>query len=226
MSKKKFLVIAPHADDEVLGCGGTISKYSKMDYKIYIAILTNANLGAPEIFSKKQITNIRREGVSANKILKVNNLTFHELPAPSLDQYPIYKIANLISVIINKIKPDTIFIPSEKDVHIDHKIINHASMVALRPINEHIVSRILAYETLSETHWSENINNSFSPNHFEKLNVKDIILKKKSFLKYKSQVKNFPHPRSLKGIDLLANFRGMNIGTEYAESFEIKRDIS
>jgi len=226
MPKKNFLIIAPHADDEVLGCGGTISKYSKMGYGIYIAILTNAHLGASEIFSKKQIKNIRRESVSANKILKVNNLTFHELPAPSLDQYPMYKIANLISVIINKIKPETVFIPSEKDIHIDHKIINHASMVALRPINKHIVNRILAYETLSETHWSENINSSFSPNHFEKLDVKDITLKKKSFLKYKSQVKNFPHPRSLKGIDVLANFRGMNIGAQYAESFEIKRDIS
>ena len=50
--------------------------------------------------------------------------------------------------------------------------------------------------------------------------------KVKAFLKYKSQVKNFPHPRSLKGIDVLANFRGMNIGAQYAESFEIKRDIS
>ena len=99
-------------------------------------------------------------------------------------------------------------------------------MVALRPINKHIVNRILAYETLSETHWSDNTNNSFVPNYFEKLSIQNIESKKKSFLRYKSQVKNFPHPRSLKGIEVLANFRGMNIGTKYAESFEIKRDLN
>jgi len=226
MLKKKILIIAPHADDEILGCGGTISKYCKMGIQVYISILTNAYLGAPEFFSKKQIKNIRQESISANKILKVKNLTFNELPAPALDQYPIYKIANLILGTINKIKPDTIFIPSEKDIHIDHKIINHAAMVALRPINKHIVNRILAYETLSETHWSDNTNNSFAPNYFEKLSIQNIESKKKSFLRYKSQVKNFPHPRSLKGIEVLANFRGMNIGTKYAESFEIKRDLN
>ena len=83
-----------------------------------------------------------------------------------------------------------------------------------------------AYETLSETHWSDNTNNSFTPNYFEKLSIQNIETKKKSFLRYKSQVKNFPHPRSLKGIEVLANFRGMNIGAKYAESFEIKRDLN
>ena len=114
MLKKKILIIAPHADDEILGCGGTISKYCKMGIQVYISILTNAYLGAPEVFSKQQIKNIRQESISANKILKVKNLTFNELPAPALDQYPIYKIANLILGTINKIKPDTILFRLKK----------------------------------------------------------------------------------------------------------------
>ena len=53
--KKKILILSPHADDEILGCGGFISKYSKQNYQIYVLILTNANIGAPEIYSPKEI---------------------------------------------------------------------------------------------------------------------------------------------------------------------------
>ena len=87
---KKILVLAPHADDEVLGCGGTINKYSKSGSDVYVSILTNASVGAPELFSKNNIKNIRNEAVAACKDLKVKKLLFEEFPAPSLDQYPIY----------------------------------------------------------------------------------------------------------------------------------------
>lgn len=223
---KKILVLAPHADDEILGCGGTIDKYSKLGSKVYVSILTNANIGAEELFSKNLIKKVRNEALQANELLNVKNLNFSELPAPRLDQYPSYKISNLIQKKITKFKPDTVFIPSEKDIHIDHKIINQAALVALRPINKHKVKLILAYETLSETHWMNTNSNTFSPNHFEKLNSENIKQKKKSFSRYKSQLKKFPHPRSLKGIDILANFRGMQICTEYAEAFEVKMNLS
>lgn len=223
---KKILVLAPHADDEVLGCGGTIYKYSKKGCQINVAVLTNANKGAEELFSKNLIKKIRKEASEANKILNVKNLMFYDLPAPRLDQYPIYKIANLIQEILKKIKPDTIFIPSEKDMHVDHKIINQASMIATRPINNFIIKRVFAYETLSETHWGIRFNNDFSPNYFERLSDLNIKFKKKSFLKYKSQIKKFPHPRSIKGIETLANFRGMQIGSEYAEAFEVKLNLN
>ena len=80
--------------------------------------------------------------------------------------------------------------------------------------------------TLSETHWGIRFNNDFSPNYFEKLSDLNIKFKKKSFLKYKSQIKKFPHPRSIKGIETLANFRGMQIGSEYAEAFEVKLNLN
>lgn len=223
---KKILVLAPHADDEVLGCGGTINKFSSSGSDVFILILTNAYLGAPELFSKNLVNRIRKEATSANKILKVKKLFFEDFPAPCLDQFPLYKISDKISKYISSIKPDTVFIPSEKDTHIDHKIIHSAAMIALRPIQNHIVKNVLAYETLSETHWVDQTNNLFSPNYFEKLTKENIKIKNKSFLKYKSQQKKFPHPRSEIGIKTLSNFRGMQIGTEYAEAFELKRYVN
>lgn len=223
---KKILVLAPHADDEVLGCGGTINKFSSSGSDIYTVILTNAYFGAPEIFSKNLVSKIRKEAISANKILQIRKLFFEDFPAPSLDQFPLYKIADKILEYINTIKPNTVFIPSEKDSHIDHKIIHSAAMVALRPIQNHVVNNVLAYETLSETHWGEQTNSLFSPNYFEKLTKQNIKIKNQSFSKYKSQIKKFPHPRSKNGIEILSKFRGMQIDSDYAEAFEVKRLIN
>ena len=100
-------------------------------------------------------------------------------------------------------------------------------MVALRPKNKSMkLKNISSYETLSETHWNDNIQNSFSPNYFEKLSKKDLKNKTKAFSVYKSQLKKFPHPRSIRGIEVLANFRGMQINSDYAEAFEIIRNIN
>ena len=197
---KKILVLAPHADDEILGCGGTIAKYSKLGSKVYVSILTNANIGAEELFSKNLIKKVRNEALQANELLNVKNLNFSELPAPRLDQYPIYKISNLIQKKIKKFKPDTVFIPSEKDIHTDHKIISQAALVALRPINEHKVKLILAYETLSETHWMNTKINTFSPNHFEILNSENIKQKKNLSLDISHNLKNFHTQDLLKAL--------------------------
>jgi N-acetylglucosamine malate deacetylase 1 len=223
--KKKILILAPHADDEILGCGGTIAKFNKLGHEVYVLILTNANVGAPEIFKQKDIELIRKESVIANKIIGTKKLFFENLPALNLNNYPLYKISNLINDYLIKINPNIIFIPSLIDINLDHKIIFNASKVALRPNKKNNIEKIFSYEVLSETEWNEN-NLTFSPNYFVKLNKSHIDLKIKSFLKYKSQVKKFPNPRSKEGILNLSKLRGSNISEEYSEAFKVERIIS
>ena len=220
--KKKILIISPHADDEILGCGGTISKYNKMGIDISVLILTNANKGAPEIFSKNDIQAIRKESKSANKFIGTKKLFFENLPGLTLNQYPIYKISELINKYISNIKPEIVFIPSSNDLHLDHKIIFNASKVSLRFNKKSSIKKILSYEVLSETEWNEN-ENSFSPNYFVKLNESDVNNKVKSFLKYKSQVKKYPHPRSKEVIITLAKVRGSQVFMKYAEAFKVEK---
>ena len=97
---KKVLILSPHADDEILGCGGFIFKYSKKNYFINVLILTNANKGAPEIYSSKKIKDIRNEAKISNNFIGTKKLFFEELPALNLNNYPIYKIANIIKKYI------------------------------------------------------------------------------------------------------------------------------
>ena len=190
MKKQKILILSPHADDEVLGCGGIISKYSKEGHEINVLIMTNANKGAPEIYSEKEIWKIRKEAKFANDFIGTKKLFFEDLPALNLNQYPLYKISNIINKYIFKIQPEVIFIPSGNDIHEDHKIIFKAAKVSMRTNVKTNLKKILSYEVPSETEWNED-EKSFNPNYFVKLDKSDINKKIKAFLKYKSQVKNF-----------------------------------
>tara|TARA_B110000008_G_scaffold275793_1_gene313923 strand:+ start:925 stop:1596 length:672 start_codon:yes stop_codon:yes gene_type:complete len=219
---KKILIMSPHADDEILGCGGFISKYSKKNYQINVLILTNANKGAPEIYSTKDINQIRNEAKRANKIIGTKKLFFENLPALNLSNYPIYKITNVMNKYIDDINPEIILIPSSNDIHDDHKIVFKAAKVSTRFNKKRNLKKILSYEVLSETEWNEN-EKAFSPNYFVRLNKSDINNKVKAFLKYKSQVKKFPHPRSKEGIINLSKVRGSSVFESFVEAFRIEK---
>ena len=220
--KKKILILSPHADDEILGCGGFISKYSKKNYHITVLILTNANKGAPEIYSIKEIKKIRDEAKIANNFIGTKKLFFENLPALNLNNYPIYKISNIIDKYITIINPEIVLIPSINDIHNDHKIIFQAAKVSMRSNKQSNLKKILSYEVLSETEWNEN-EKPFNPNYFVSLEKSDINNKVKAFLKYKSQVKKFPHPRSKESILNLSKVRGSQVFMKYAEAFKVEK---
>ena len=222
--KKKILVLSPHADDEVLGCGGSISKYSKKGYDINVLILTNAYKGAPDVFSKKDIEIVRKEAKNANKIIGTKRLYFEDLPALRLNQIPTYKISKIIDSYIKKIQPEIIFLPSGNDIHEDHKIIFKAAKVSARINKKTSIKKILSYEVLSETEWNEN-EKSFNPNYYVNLNKSNINDKVNAFLKYKSQIKKLPHPRSKEGILNLSKVRGSQVYMRYAEAFKVEKII-
>ena len=223
---KNILVIAPHADDEILGCGGSINFYQKKGFNIYVAIMTNANRGNDKRYPIRFIENLRNEAIKSHNFLKITKTFFFDFAAPKLDQEPISIISDQISNIIKKIKPQKTFIPHIGDSHVDHQIIHKAALVALRPLYKNYHSDILSYETLSETEWGIKNNNSvFVPNHYVKLSKKDIDNKIKAFNFYKTQIKKYPHPRSKENILNLAKYRGSNISEKFAEAFNVIRTI-
>ena len=130
--KKKILILSPHADDEILGCGGLISKYSKQNYLICVLVMTNANKGVPELFNSKKIEQLRREAQEANNFIGTHKLFFENLPAVTLNDYPTYKVTSIINKYINNINPEIVLI-SINDIHEDHKIIYKAAKVSMRP---------------------------------------------------------------------------------------------
>lgn len=223
---KKVLVIAPHADDEVLGCGATIYKLSKEGKEVYVLIATNASVGAPELFAADLIRQVRSEALNAHKILGVKETVFLELPAPVLDQYPRYKMSNEIAAVIRRFAVDTVFIPHRGDCHKDHEIIHECAMVACRPLASCMVKRVYAYETLSETEWGEPIAaDFFIPVKYNTFTAEELVVKLEAMSCFKSQLYPFPASRSLEAIEALAKYRGCTVSSERAEAFEVLREI-
>jgi len=220
----KILVIAPHPDDEVLGCGGSIKKYSKQGDDVYLCIATKAY--TPD-WTEEFIKNRQQEINCAVNILGIKKVYFLDFPTVKLDTIPQKELNDSISKIVEELKPELVFIPFERDINKDHKLVSEACLVALRPKPGLNVKKVFYYEVLSETEWAKparKIEDVFLPNFYENIseNLND---KLKAMECYKSELKEYPHPRSLEGIKVLAQKRGMEIGIEYAEAFMLLREI-
>lgn len=222
MMNNKILIIAPHPDDEILGCGGLISKYAREGRVVYVLVITR---GTPKLYSDDRIVNVRREALDAHKLLGVKETVFLDFHAPELDQTSQAEISMEISKVIKRFAIDTLFIPHRGDIHSDHRIVYNAALVAGRPVNDSNVKNIYAYETLSETEWAAPFgDDAFIPTHF--VNVENTFHKKlEAMACFKSQLKPFPNSRSLETIEALAKFRGATVGYNRAEAFMTVRTI-
>jgi len=219
---KSNLIIAPHPDDEVLGCGGTIRKHSEMGEEMYVLIVTR---GKKEMYSEDLILNVRNEAKNAHRILGVTETRFFDFPAPDLDMVSLAEISVAISEVIREYKIETIYLPHYGDIHHDHRVVFQAGLVAARPVNGIPVKRIFCYETLSETEWAAPLSDmAFIPTKF--VNITSVFAFKLEAMRcFKSQIRDFPNPRSLKAIEALANLRGSTVGFNYAEAFMTIRTI-
>ena len=219
MSSNKMLVIAPHPDDEVLGCGGTIVKHAKNGNEVYLCVVTK---GYTPDWSEEFLKNRPKEIEKANKILGIKKTHFLDYPTVKLDTIPQKELNEAISKVVNEVKPDILCIPHKGDVNKDHRLVFEASLVATRPAN-HKVKKILSYETLSETDWGQPIE-PFVPNVY--VDISETLGKKIEAMKaYGSELKQYPHPRSLEIIEALAKKRGSEVGVKFAEAFILIKEI-
>lgn len=215
----KVLVMAPHPDDEVLGCGGTLAKHYKKGDEIYLIIATK---GYTPDWTEEYLEIRKKEIENVKKILGIKEIFYLDYPTVKLDTISQKEINDTLYKIVNSVKPDIAYIPFKGDLNKDHRILFEASLVTLRPIN-HKCKKILAYEVLSETEWGREIE-IFKPNVY--VDITDTLSIKLNAMKaYKSELKPFPHPRSLEAIEALALKRGSEIGVRYAESFYLVREI-
>lgn len=157
-------------------------------------------------------------------MLGVKKTIFLEFPAPSLNAFPEYKISVELSKIFQEFCPTHLYLPHPGDIHQDHKAIYRASLVAARPQGNNVISFIYCYETLSETEWTPMHEKPFVPNHF--VDVSSVFNSKIDAMKcFASQLKAFPHSRSIETFEALAKYRGATIGVKRAEAFIVERQI-
>ena len=218
----RVLVIAPHPDDEVLGCGGTIARHVSEGGEVYLCVVTKAY--SPE-WPEAEIEEKKQEVLRASKILNIKETFFLDFPTVKLDTLPQKELNDTMAKVIDEVKPELVYIQHRGDVNKDYRLVLEAAMVALRPLKGSTVSRILCYETLSETEWgAPDAESFFVPNVY--VNISDTLETKLAAMSvYRTELKDYPHPRSLEMLKILAQKRGSEAGFRAAEAFMLVREI-
>lgn len=224
MKSKNVLVIAAHPDDEILGCGGTMARMAKEGYKVFSLILgegvTSRDDKRDTNKRETELKALKDEIQKANKILGVVDVMTEDLPDNRFDSVPMLDVVKKIEKVTKEIQPEIIFTHYGKDLNIDHQVTYRAVLTATRPLVGETVKEIYTFEVLSSTEWNYPL--SFSPNHF--YDISDTLdLKVKAMAEYHSELREYPHPRSLKAIELNAQNWGYKVGQGYSEAFEVVR---
>jgi len=224
LKNQRLLVIAPHSDDDVLGCGGLISKIKKEGGKVFVLIF---NLGFEKDDTKESQEKRKNEVKEAMNVLKVDGYHLvHDQPDNNrdLDAEPLHSLIEVIestsSVSLEKITPTIVAIPTIFSHHQDHVHVHHACIAALRPINTPISNIVLSYEAPEHSRWSA--SGVFEPNLF--VEIDDVIENKIiAFNKYRSQIR--PGGRDDDSIRNQAKYRGQEVGKNLCEAFYVHRFI-
>ena len=224
LSNEKLLVIAPHSDDEVLGCGGLISKIKKSGGNVFVLIF---NLGFEKDDTPESQQKRKNEVENAMKILNVDDYHLvHTTPDGNrdLDARPLHSLIEIIestsNVSLEKISPTIVAIPTIYSHHQDHVHVHNACIAALRPISTPVANVVLSYEAPEHSRWSA--SGIFEPNFF--VDIDDVIDKKiEAFLQYESQIR--PGGRDADSIRNQAKYRGEEVGKKLCEAYYSHRFI-
>ena len=225
---RSVLILAAHPDDEVLGCGGTIAKLSDGGVDVHVAFLADgvfSRIGNDRATQQLQLNARRIAAKKACEILGIRSVTFGDFPDNQLDTISLLEIIQAVELIIDRHKPDTVFMHHFGDLNIDHRRLHEAAVTACRPQSGHSVKTILSYEVPSSTEWQLPGNGpAFTPNWF--VDITDTLHRKLTALEvYSDELRPWPHPRSLKAVEHLASWRGASVGVDSAEAFILGRQL-
>lgn len=218
--KNTVLVVAAHPDDELLGVAGTLCKHRDAGDSIAILILANGE------DSRESGADGEKRFEQAHRVAKELDATLYleNFPDNQLDSVPLLKIAKSIEVVIVKVQPTIVYTHYSHDLNVDHRLACQAVMAACRPMPGASVKSIFSFETLSATEWQVKDFRQFSPNHY--VDISNYLEEKKKLLKhYDNEMRAYPHPRSYRGVEILSQYRGLEVGVVSAESFETVRTI-
>ncbi len=218
MSNGPVLVVAPHALDEVLGCGGTIAAHAAAGDAVHVVVLCGDGTG---------LDGKRREAAAAAAgILGARQPTFCGMPENRSDTIPIGTVVGMIEAEVQKLRPHTVYVSHGGNLNIDHQTAFRATATALRPVPGSPVKRFFGYEIASSTDWAPpSFGQMFQPTHF--VDITGTLEKKMRALQaYAFDMRPEPHARSLPALERLARARGATIGLAAAEAFTVLRSIA
>jgi len=225
-----YLVIVAHPDDEVLGAGGSMAKWVQNGSKVHVLIMaegaTSRHNKRDRKLCKDELNILEKSANASAQVIGLSSIELLDFPDNRMDTISLLDVVKVVENKIIEFSPDVIVTHHFGDLNVDHQIINQAVLAAGRPQPNSKIKRILSCEVSSSTEWqAPGCKNTFMPNWFE--DISDTIETKKASLKeYQSEMRNWPHARSIEAVESLARFRGATVGVPYAEAFMLLRGIN
>ena len=221
-------VIAAHPDDEVLGCGATIARHALAGDQVYILIVSEGATSRDAVRSRSnaqdELSDLALSARNAHSILGSASLEMLAFPDNRLDSVDLLDVVKPIEAFLGKFGPETIYTHFPDDLNIDHRIVSDAVQVACRPIPGRGIKQLLMFEVASSTEWRVASPATFSPNYFVEVSA-TLEVKKRALSAYASEMRPWPHARSLEAVESLAKWRGASVGVMAAEAFVLGRAI-
>lgn len=229
----EIAVIIAHMDDEIISISGTIARCNAEGHNIHVLVLTDScSAGHKDVVLKEgtqgtvyqevSISEKQHEFLAASEIVRgYKSWKICEFPDMRLDTIPHVDLNRAIESFIDDVQPETVFTHHPGDINKDHRLVYESVMVATRPVPGSSVKKVLCCESMYNNEWN---GQSFVPNTYVDIS-KTLSDKIAALEEYKSELQEFPHPRSVDSVKYLAYSRGSAAGVRAAEAFQLVRSI-
>lgn len=225
-NNKKVLIVAAHADDEILGCGGTMAKHADAGDQVAVLFLTDGVSARGAGDADSQNVGLRDQAAEkALAIVGAKLLKRLDFPDNAMDSVSRIEVIQAVEKEIIAYKPDTVYTHHGGDLNIDHRRALEAVMTACRPQPCSHAKAIYSFEVASSTGWQGMSRcNPFVPNHYVEI-TEQFERKMEALRAYEEEMRSFPHARSVEALKHQARWRGSQVGVAAAEAFVLERAI-
>jgi len=219
----RILVVAPHPDDETLGCGGTLLRHAAHGASMHWLVVTA--MSESHGFAAERIAARAKEIDAVAAAYPFSAVHQAGLPTTRLDTVPMADLIDAIGKVMHAARPDTVYVPYRNDAHSDHAAVFDAAVACCKSFRNPNIRQVYAYETLSETEFGMRPDDpGFRPNLF--VDMSPWLDRKLEILHlFAGEMGRFPFPRSDTTVRALAALRGSQAGVQAAEAFMVLKEI-
>jgi LmbE family N-acetylglucosaminyl deacetylase len=221
----RALVVAAHPDDEVLGCGGTMARLADAGVEVHTLILATGHASRDDASPTDALAlaALQAAAHAAGNALGTASVTLCGLPDNQLDAVPLLTVVKHVEATLRRVQPTVVFTHLANDVNIDHAIVHRAVLAATRPQPGVCVRDVYYFEIASSSEWGAQTPGwTFRPTLGVDVTA-TLDRKLEAMACYAAELRDWPHPRSLRGLRALAELRGTWMGVAAAEAFEVGR---